>query len=122
MPDARLRVLLDEHYPGWLADELCEVGVDAQAVIVREDLRGASDTAVLQTATSEGRIVVTEDVNTFAIAIEAVPDHSGVIFCHHARFPRTRPGLARLRKSLTMFAEERPAGRESPGFVWWLAP
>ncbi len=121
MPDPRLKLLLDEHYPGWLADELCEVGVDAQAVILREDLRGASDTTVLRTATSEERIVVTEDVNTFAIAIEAVADHSGVIFCHQARFPRTRPGLAQLRKSLTRFAEKQPAGVGSPGFVWWLS-
>lgn len=54
---------------------------------------------------------VTEDVNTFAIAIEAVltaQGQSSVI----RRDPRTRPRPARLRKPLTMFAEERPAGLE----------
>lgn len=77
---------------------------------------------VLRAAMSEIRIVVTEDVATFAIAMSAVPEHSGVIFCHQARFPRTRPGLARLKTSLLRFTDDPPAGVGAPAFVWWLSP
>lgn len=120
MPDVTIRLLLDEHYPGWLADDLIAAGVDAQAVTMRGDLRGADDTTVLRVAASEGRMVVTEDVTTFAIAITAVPAHRGVIFCHHARFPRTRPGLARLRQSLVALTQAPPPGLGEPDLVWWL--
>ncbi len=119
-PEPTIKLLLDEHYPGWLADELDEAGVSTQAVITRHDLRGANDTTVLRIATAEGQVVVTEDVATFSIAISAVPDHSGVIFCHHARFPRTRPGLAKLRDALHRFADETPPSVGVAGFVWWL--
>lgn len=121
MPETAVRLLLDEHYPGWLAGELVGAGVDTQAVVTREDLRGASDTAVLQAGASEGRLVVTEDVATFSIAMAAVLEHVGVIFCHQARFPRTRPGLARLKESLLVLADDPPAGLGEPSFVWWLA-
>lgn len=122
VPDLGIRLLLDEHYPRWLAAELVAAGIDTQAVIERDDLRGSTDTAVLRAATTETRVVVTEDVSTFAIAMAAVPEHSGVIFCHHARFPRTRPGLVRLGHSLIRLAHEQPAGLGNPGFVWWLSP
>ncbi len=116
-----VRLLLDEHYPGWLADELVAVGIDAQAVIARDDLRGASDTEVLRAATTEQRIVVTEDVNTFSLAMAAVPNHAGVIFCHHARLPRTRPGLARLATALVSLSTNPPESLGESSFVWWLA-
>lgn len=121
MPEAAIKLLLDEHYPGWLADDLTAAGVDTQAVIMRDDLRGADDATVLRVATSEGRMVVTEDVNTFAIAIAAVPEHRGVIFCHYARFPRTRPGLARLCQSLVALVHAPPPGLGEQDLVWWLS-
>lgn len=116
-----MRFLLDEHYPGWLAVQLTESGIDSAAVILRDDLRGVNDTTVLRVATEEQRVVVTEDVTTFSIAIAAVPEHAGVVFCHHRRFPRTRPGLARLGEALTAFAETPPSGASRAPFVWWLA-
>lgn len=105
-----LALLLDEHYPGWLARILSADGTDTQAVIERADLRGSDDITVLSAATAEGRVVVTEDVTTFALAMASVPDHAGVIFCHHSRFPRTRPGLERLRQALVAFADAPPEG------------
>ncbi len=120
MRDFDFRLLLDEHYPGWLAEKLTAAGIDSHAVIARDDLRGFDDITVLRTATAEHRIVVTEDVNTFSIAMAAVPDHAGVIFCHHARFPRTRPGLARLAESLIEFRDSPPTSLGEPSFVWWL--
>ena len=70
---ARIRFLLDEHYPGWLADDLAADGVDAVALTARRPaLRGADDARVLQAAVAEGRVVVTEDVSTFSTAAALV--------------------------------------------------
>jgi hypothetical protein len=87
----RIRLLLDEHYPGWLADSLRAEGI------------------------------VTEDVTTFGAAIRLVPSHVGVIYCHHARFPRTRTGLEKLRKALIAVAGDPPQGLGLAPIVWWLA-
>jgi predicted nuclease of predicted toxin-antitoxin system len=119
---ARIRFLLDEHYPGWLADDLAADGVDAVALTAhRPALRGADDARVLQAAVAEGRVVVTEDVSTFSTAVALVPAHVGIVYCHHARFPRTRPGLEKLRKALSVLVSDPPAGLGEHPIVWWLA-
>lgn len=77
MPSDRpeIRFLLDEHYPGWLADALAADGIDAVSLTAhRPELRGLDDSSVLETAAKEGRVVVTEDVTTFAAAIALVAD------------------------------------------------
>jgi hypothetical protein len=116
----RIALLLDEHYPPSLAAALQSHGIDAQAVIAREDLRGSADAIVLASAQQEQRIVVTADVTTFPAAIAAVPDHKGVIFCDSQRFPRTINALPRLADALTAFVADPPASAMLPGFVWWL--
>jgi len=124
MPSERseIRFLLDEHYPGWLADDLVADGVDAVALTThRPGLRGVDDAGVLEAAVAERRIVVTEDVSTFATAITLVPHHVGVVYCHHSRFPRTRSGLERLRKALVALAADPPGGLGELPVVWWLA-
>jgi hypothetical protein len=123
MPSDRpdVRFLLDEHYPGWLADKLSADGVDSVALNAhRSDLRGVDDRSVLKGATSERRVVVTEDVTTFAAAIALVPAHVGVVFCHHARYPRTMPGLNRLHQALVTLAADPPDGLGKHPVVWWL--
>lgn len=115
-----IRLLLDEHYPARLARVLNDRGVDTTAVVVSGDLRGRDDTSVLSTAAQQHRAVVTEDVTTFMLAIAAFPLHSGVVFCHHARFPRTAAGIRRLEDALVKFASAPPAGIDGVPFVWWL--
>jgi hypothetical protein len=124
MPPERVevRLLLDEHYPGWLADNLVADGVDAVALNAhRPGLRGGVDRRVLEAAVAERRVVVTEDVTTFSAAIALVPRHLGVVYCHHARFPRTRPGLDKLGKALAARAADPPPGLGEQPLVWWLA-
>jgi hypothetical protein len=117
-----IRFLLDEHYPGWLAEELVADGVDTVALNAhRPELRGADDRRVLETAAAEGRVVITEDVSTFSVAIALVPHHGGVVYCHHARFPRTKAGLNQLRKALAALAADPPAGLGEQPVVWWPA-
>lgn len=122
MPSDRLRFLLDEHYPGWLADALSDDGVDAVALTAhRPQLRGRDDRQVLELAVAEGRVVVTEDVTTFAMAAAHVPTHFGIVYCHHARYPRTRSGLHRLHRALSDLAVDAPAGLGVHPVEWWLA-
>jgi hypothetical protein len=123
MPErAQIQFLLDEHYPGWLAEDLAADGVDAVALTARRpSLRGVDDQRVLAAAVAERRVVVTEDVSTFGLAAALVPDHLGIVYCHHARFPRTRPGLERLRKALVVLAADPPAGLGEYPVVWWFA-
>ncbi|MFZ2238546.1 MAG: DUF5615 family PIN-like protein [Gordonia amarae] len=114
--------LLDEHYPGYLADDLEAAGVDTVALVRdRPELRGADDRDVLECAVAEHRVVVTEDVATFGVAIGMVPNHVGVVFCHHSRFPRTRPGLATLTQALGALVEYPPDGLGEHPIAWWLA-
>jgi hypothetical protein len=122
MPErARVRFLLDEHYPGWLAEDLTADGIDAVALTAhRPGLRGVDDQRVLEAAVAERRVVVTEDVSTFSVAAALVPDHLGIVYCHHARFPRTRPGLERRRKALVVLAADPPAGLGEHPVAWWL--
>lgn len=118
----RIRYLLDEHYPAWLADALTAGGIDTVALTgQRPGLRGLDDRSVLDAAVAEGRVVVTEDVTTFRAAIALTAPHVGVVFCHHARFPRTRPGLDRLRRALTELAAHPPDGLWEHPVEWWLA-
>ena len=113
--------MLDEHYPGWLAEDLGGDGLDVVALSAHQPgLRGADDGRVLLAAVAEGRIVVTEDVSTFSAAAAIVPDHVGIVYCHHSRFPRTRPGLERLRKALVTLAADPSAGLGEHPVVWWL--
>ena len=123
MPErAQIRFLLDEHYPGWLAEDLAADGIDAVALTAhRPGLRGVDDQRVLEAAVAERRVVITEDVSTFGAAAALVQDHLGIVYCHHARFPRTRPGLERLRKALVALAADPPAGLGEHPVAWWLA-
>jgi len=123
MPErAQIQFLLDEHYPDWLAEDLAADGIDAVARTAhRPGLRGVDDQRVLEAAVAEHRVVVTEDVSTFGLAATLVPDHFGIVYCHHARFPRTRPGLERLRKALVVLAADPPTGLGEYPVIWWLA-
>ncbi len=82
---------------------------------------GVDDQRVLEAAVAEHRVAVTEDVSTLGLAATLVPDHFGIVYCHHARFPRTRPGLERLRKALVVLAADPPTGLGEYPVIWWLA-
>ena len=123
MPSSRppIKYLLDEHYPGWLAEALTADGVDTVALTAhRPELRGVDDRVVIEAAVADRRVVVTEDVSTFAAAITLTGPHIGVVFCHHRRFPRTRPGLERLRRALGELATHPPEGLGELPIEWWL--
>ncbi len=118
----RLRLLLDDHQPGWLAEALTDDGLDVVSLTAEQpELRGADGTVVLRAAVAEGRVVVTEDVSTFGVAASHVPEHVGIVYCHHARFPRTRVCLHVLRGAPSALANEPPHGLGEQPIIWWLA-
>lgn len=118
MPDG-LRLLLDEHYPANVAERLVARGVDAAAV-QNSDLAGADDATVLRAAVADRRVVVTEDVNTFAEAIRHVPGHCGVVFVHPKRWPRNAAGMRRIEDALVALAEQPAHGLGKHPVVHWL--
>lgn len=87
----------------------------------RPELRGVDDRRVPEAAIAESRVVVTEDVNIFSAAIAAVPQYLVVVYCHYARYPRTRPGLNKLRKAVVALVSTPPDGLGEHLIVWWLA-
>lgn len=122
-PATDARFLLDEHYPARLARELASDGIDVVALVAdRPELCGVDDATVLSSAVKDGRVVVTEDVRTFGAAALQVPDHVGIVFCHHSRFPRTPSGLSRLRLAIRELAADPPDGLGRLPIIWWLQP
>jgi hypothetical protein len=100
----QIRFLLDEHYPGWLAEDLEADGVDAVALTAhRSGLRGVDDQRVLEAAVAERRVVVTEDVKLRSLlACDLAGQHSARV-CRLSSRSRVRAALgcyANWRSSL----------------------
>jgi predicted nuclease of predicted toxin-antitoxin system len=87
-----LKLLLDEMYPGAIADQLRAQGYDVISVHDYSWLEGSSDEEVLAAAVAEGRAVVTENVPDFcrleANALARGESHAGLIFTTNRQFPR----------------------------------
>ncbi|MFT3872256.1 MAG: DUF5615 family PIN-like protein [Nocardioides sp.] len=114
-------LLFDEHYPFWVVDQVSARGIDAVGLTRdRAHLVGADDTEVLRAATAEGRVVVTEDVRTFPVAIAEVPTHLGVVFVRATAYPRTRAGMTRLAEALVALLADPPEGLGGQPVEWWL--
>ena len=87
-----IRFLLDEHYPGWLANILTAGGINTVALTAhRPDLRGVDDLTVLEAAIAERRVVVTEDVAT-------QPGGGGPSLAGEASAGASPPGPCRLER------------------------
>ena len=123
-----MRLLLDEMHAPRVAARLRERGYDAVAVKERAELIGMSDEDLLRAATADQRAVVTENVKDFAPLHQhfaaAGQQHSGLIFTHPRRFPRSAPNHAQvLADALSAFLVEHGPELDDVGpFVWWLEP
>jgi len=88
---------------------------------------GLPDREILDTASVEGRVVVTENVKDFAVLHRAMTSagkhHAGLVFTHPRRFPRHARGhLGVLVDALAQFLESRASTAGAESFVWWLEP
>ena len=102
-----MRLLLDEMFPGALAEQLRARGHDVASIHDPEYVRleGASDVDVFEAAVVETRIVVTEDVSGFrSLEIDALAEGRstpGLIFTTDRQFPRGDPAtFGRLVRAL----------------------
>lgn len=60
-----VRLLLDEHYPASVADQLRAAGHDVVAVVADVEMRAQPDAEIFRRAAAAGRRIVTENVKDF---------------------------------------------------------
>jgi hypothetical protein len=118
-------LLVDEHIPTGVAEELRARGHDAVGVAEEPGLRGMRDADLWRVAVEAGRTIVTYDVVGFASlasrsSLDGQP-HPGVVLCSSRSYPPTRAGIGRLVAPL----EELEAAADVAGFadrlVWLTA-
>jgi len=121
-----LRLLLDEHYPRGIAEELRRLGHDAQAVQERPELQGVADADLLERALAEGRALLTENVRDFMplfiVAASAGEATAGLVFSSPERMPRSRRSIGAFVAALDALLRSHPGERALEGQVWWLQP
>ena len=121
-----MKLLLDEMHAPRVAAQLRGRGYDAVAVKERADLVGLCDEELLRAATAAQRAVVTENVKDFAVLHQRISAagrrHSGLVFTHTRRFPRSARNHVRvLTDALAVFLDEHgPMLGDVESFVWWL--
>lgn len=121
-----MRLILDEMYAPSVAHRLRESGYDVAAVKDSPGLAGTPDPDLLALASDEGRALVTEDIEDFALLhrtlLAAGGGHAGLVFAHPRRFPRERRDHPRrLIRALTRLLDDPPPGL-GESFVWFLQP
>jgi len=114
-----VNLLLDEHLPRAIAEQLRARSHDAIAVTERPDLRGLSDPDLFQRARSEQRAIATYNIEDFLQLDReyrsAERSHAGIVLISAHRFPRKSAGP--LLTALDTFIA---TGAPYPSFVHWL--
>ncbi len=118
----RVNLVLDEMLPKTLAEQLRERGHDAVAVTERPAWRGTSDRRLIELAWSDGRAIVTYNLEDFLRLTSDLGSRGtvppGLVLLSSRRFPDSQPAtFGRLLRSLEALLEDPPAW---PGFVHWL--
>ena len=117
-----MRLLLDEHFSVKIAQQLRRRGHDV--VAVGEFCAGERDEALLEIATREGRVLLTNNVRDFMPLArrwgEAGQDHSGLIFTSDSSMPRGKGGLGMYVRVLARWLERHPGEAALTNQVRWL--
>ncbi len=114
-----MKLLLDEHLPRVIAEQLRARSYDVIAVTERSDLRGLPDPELFERAQAEERAMVTYNVEDFLDLDRAYQanerPHAGIILVSSRRFPRKSVGplVNALERFLALGAPYR-------SFVHWL--
>ena len=119
-----MRLLLDEHFSTAIAEQLRKRGHDVVAAAASPDLRHLDDSAVLAWATSQRRVVVTEDAADYLALHEQHLSrgvrHRGIVLTNARRFPRSRAGIGRLVRELDALVTSRPGDNSLLADLLWL--
>ena len=118
-----MRALLDEQLSPQIGVLLRDAGYDVLAVADRDDLLGCSDRIVFETASSEGRALVTNNIKDFRpLAAEWLAKgrtHPGLILLPSAR-TRTRAAVPALAAAVEAVLRTHPDG--IAGGERWVGP
>jgi len=111
-----LKLLLDEMYPRFIAEELRIRGHDVVSVHEAPG-SGTADEDVFEHARSAGRAVLTENVRDYRPLAEALltagESHAGLVFTTNKRWPRSDPGaLISALEALLASTSEQPVDSE----------
>ena len=117
-----MKLLLDEMYPGKLAQELRDQGIDA-VTVAELGMAGRSDADVFAAAADAGYVLLTENVSDFARLcsehVAAGRHHSGVLIALSSRFSRRPAGYAGIATAVAAVADcqhdDRLVYLERPG-------
>lgn len=104
------KLLLDENLSPSIAVALRSDGVDAVHVRDR-GMNAATDTAVLEKAFEEDRIVVTVNVDDFARLAQARELHAGIVLIEEGDLLRDEQ-TAVVQQSIELIAAEIETGRD----------
>jgi predicted nuclease of predicted toxin-antitoxin system len=108
-----VKALLDEQLSPRIAELLRSGGHDVQAVVDRSDLAGRSDRVILESATAEGRAVVTNNVKDFRLLtaerLARGEVHAGLILLPSTR-TRNRAAAEMLADAIERILLEHPDG------------
>ena len=98
------RLLLDEMFPGTMAEQLCAKGYDVRAVVSSPEFTGLPDEEVLIGATESGRSLVTANIRDFmslgARYRAANRSHAGLILVSTKTFPQNRAFVSAVTNAL----------------------
>jgi hypothetical protein len=118
-----VRALLDEQLSPQIAVLLRQAGYDVVAVAERDDLAGRSDRSIFEAASSEQRVVVTNNIKDFRpLASEWLAQgriHGGLILLPSSR-TRTRNAVPALVAAIEGVLREHPDGLN--GCERWIGP
>ncbi len=103
-----MKFKIDENLPAEAADTLKNAGFDAHTV-GDETLSGADDETVASTSRSEGRILVTLDLDFANIRAYPPGEHAGIVVLRVKHQDKSTV-LAHLRRLATALAYRDPTG------------
>ena len=110
-------------YPAAIAEQLRRRGLDVSAISERPELRSLSDEDLFTVGQSEGRAVVTENIDDFSVIANRADErglaHFGVVFVSPSAYPRNHERtVGRLVSQLDRLLDECPSD-EATGSRYW---
>jgi Domain of unknown function (DUF5615) len=118
-----LKLLIDEHYPPSIAEQLRERGHDAVAVQEEADLRGMTDPDLFAEAQHRKCTVVTENVADYMLLDAEYRArhvaHWGLVLTSHRTFPRGKTStVGALVTALDELMQEAASEDRSSRVIW----
>lgn len=118
-----MKLLIDEHYPPSIAEQLRERGHDAISAQEEADLRGMTDPDLFAEAQRRNRAVLTENVADYLVLDAEYRGrnlaHWGLILTSNRTFPRGKAAtLGALVKALDELLPEAGLDDRSSRVIW----